>query len=127
MKPVIYKEVKGIEVLDEGIYQGRHYAIIMIAGNHPCAYVEILGNPKENYMDYDIQVHGGVTFGNTPHWDSSFDKNIWYIGWDYAHYGDYCSCYENLMKDSFGANKKWTTEEIFEEVKSVIEQLNMRQ
>lgn len=43
------------------------------------------------------------------------------IGWDYSHAGDYSSYYENDIY--FQDEKKWTTEEIYEEVKSVIEQL----
>lgn len=45
-----------------------------------------------------------------------------WIGWHYAHCMDYCySLYDfGLLKNN---KKKWTTKEIFEEVKDVIEQL----
>ena len=47
----------------------------------------------------------------------------WFIGWDYAHYGDYAGYEEKLPKELQTGGKKWTTEEIFKEVKSVCYQL----
>lgn len=49
-----------------------------------------------------------------------------FIGWDYAHYGDYIGFYEDKTiwkdKDTKGM-KRWTTQEIFEEVKDACYQL----
>ena len=122
IKPMRYKEHRTLEVLYKDTYRGYNYFIINY-GTHPCAYVEIPKNHsyfKKSYMDIeDIEVHGGLTF--------SSDKlllldNSWFIGWDYAHYGDYVG----FSPDIFGINdeeKKWTTEEIIDECISVINQL----
>ena len=55
------------------------------------------------------------------------DKNTklegWFIGWDYAHCGDYCG-YEETMPESIRTyGKKWTTEEIIKECENAIEQI----
>ena len=117
MKQMIYQFQRINEILDEGFYNGFHY-IICSYGTHPCAYVQVpethdfYGMP---YDDIEVDCHGGLTYGR-------FAKNgTYWIGWDYAHYGDYVGYY--LMRYGYDA-KKWTTEEIYEDVKYVIDQLN---
>jgi len=72
-------------------------------------------------------VHGGLTFGKVGD-GNRFEKGYYWIGWDYAHAGDF-SGYNLLLelKESLDShelhNKKWTTEELIEEVKKAIEQL----
>ena len=48
----------------------------------------------------------------------------WFVGWDYAHYGDYIGFEEKLPFNLRTGGKKWTTEEIFAEVKDACYQLN---
>lgn len=54
-------------------------------GNHPTAYIKI---PKDSifydtcYDEIPIDIHGGLTYGE-------IEENGFWIGWDYAHYGDY--------------------------------------
>jgi hypothetical protein len=129
MKEMVYKNYmengqEVIEILDEGIYKSFHYVIVSY-GTHPCAYIEI---PKDNVSDedelIDISCHGGITYVSTAGLFKPSNKNHrdgHWIGWDYAHCMDYCySLYNSgLLND----NKKWTTKEILEEVKDVIEQL----
>ena len=50
-------------------------------------------------------------------------ENSWFIGWDYGHFGDYMGYQVKLPVDFSMYDKKWTTEEIFEEVKDVINQI----
>ena len=108
-------------VLADDIYKNYHYLIISY-GSHPCAYVRI---PKEHkyykqeYDDIPIEVHGGLTYSGT-RWNDAY-----WIGWDYAHYQDYTPALYEALKNTKQAKqlKKWTTEEIFEDVKSVINQL----
>lgn len=116
------------EILFEGKYFGYQFYIINY-GSHPCAYVEIPADNKifgKHYDDLDINVHGGLTYSNSYLRGISEGINTWFIGWDYAHYNDY-SYYDCLQKEEFTSlfenNKKWTTEEIFEHVRSVIEQI----
>lgn len=129
MKEMVYKNYmengqEVIEILDEGVYKGFHYVIVSY-GTHPCAYIEI---SKDNVSDedelIDVSCHGGITYVSTAGLFKPSNKNhrdgLW-IGWDYAHCMDYCYslCDSGLLNDS----KKWTTKEILEEVKDVIEQL----
>lgn len=72
MKEMVYKNYmeKGqevIEILDEGIYKGFHYAIVSY-GTNPCAYVEIpegheLYNVSNEYELVDIDC-GAMFYGN---------------------------------------------------------------
>ena len=126
MKEMVYQTIKITEILSEGEYCGYHFVIVSY-GTHPCAYVEI---PKDHpsymkdYDDIDIDVHGGITYGrHLSHVLGERGLDGFYIGWDYAHAGDFTGDY--LDGDyRFGKHeKKWTTEEIFEDVKSVIHQL----
>lgn len=108
MEPMIYKKNKGYKILDHGEYKGIKYYIINVGGNHPCAYVS---------SDIDLREKEGCP----AHWGFNFyyylyqinDTSSKYLGWDYAHIGDYTT--------SIPEGKKWTTEEIFENVKEVIE------
>ena len=47
----------------------------------------------------------------------------WFIGWDYAHCGDYCGYEEYMPESIITYGKKWTTEEIIEECKNAIDQI----
>lgn len=116
---------ENIQILDEGFYDYFHYAIVSL-GSHPCAYVELPKKHKwygKHYNDIPISCHGGLTYSSPqgivfPS-DNLNHRDGYWIGWDYAHYDDYS--YYN-----FGftlGKKRWTTEEIFEEVKEVINQL----
>lgn len=111
-------------ILDKGKYKGYEYFILSI-GTHPTAYVRIPKGHKyyqKHYEDINIDCHGGLSFSEN---DFPFNpvvlEDIWLIGWDYAHSGDYIFDREliSLSRD----NKKWTTKEILEEVKEIIEQL----
>lgn len=114
MKEMVYGKRK-FEVLHQGEYLGYKFFIVSY-GTHPCAYVE----NKKGYKDYDcdelldVKVHYGFTFCGEK-------CGVNCIGWDYTHAGDYSSYYEN--DEYFQDEKKWTTQEIYEEVKNVIEQL----
>ena len=120
-KQMEYQKERKKEILCEGKYKNFQFYILNL-GTHPTAYVEI---PRDSilfgkgYNQIDIDVHGGLTFA-----DSSLigvKTNSWFIGWDYAHCTDYIG-YDIDFEFNRSA-KRWTTEEIFEDVVSVIEQL----
>lgn len=122
MEEMIYQKEREMKVLHSGKYAGRKFAIIS-RGVFPVAYVEL--KPEElkksiSYDDYDISVHGGFTYLGKAYWNDQ-DKST-YIGWDYAHCDDYCGYYSEEYLPAFMHNIRYTTEEIFLEVKSVIEQ-----
>ena len=110
------------DILDEGRIYGYRYCIVSL-GTHPCAYVEI---PEGhlcyglNYEKIYINCHGGLTYSKKGigERDSVLYPDAFWIGWDYAHFGDRAefpgySC----------PGKTWTTEEILKEVDRVVYQL----
>lgn len=127
----VYKEgdfildnVRKTVILTEGDYgydsDKRHFVIVRTRLGHPCAYIEV--KPSDHalkeasgkndddviYDDFEVFVHGGATYYGKAYWDES-DKRM-YLGWDYAHYGDYTP---TIPWDS---GKKWTMLEIFADV-----------
>jgi len=134
IKPMVYQIERKIELLYKSNYKDYNYYILNL-GTHPTAYIEI---PKGNKlygkdcneiydMGYDIYVHRGLTYSDNELMGVK-SKN-WFIGWDYAHAGDYIGYYEDFNK--WGINtinrlydcKKWTTKEIIKECKDAIDQL----
>lgn len=121
----IYREMKYYPyprtiMLDSGLcYNYKYY--IMNLGTHPTAYVQIpFDHPYygKNYDDIDIDVHGDLTYSLNELSFLPLHDGDWFIGWDYAHAYDYVG---NI---SFCENcKKWTTEEIREDVMKVCRQL----
>ena len=124
MKEMIYQAKNKCEVLFSGKYKNYDF-YIMNLGTHPTSYVDVK-NTKYRYKHYDnidILVHGGLTYSDDHLNISDEVVNGWFIGWDYAHCDDYYGYEEALPFELRTNGKKWTTEEIFEDVKSVIKQL----
>ena len=126
MREMEYVPYNGSNVLYKGKYKGFKYFIISY-GTHPCAYVEIPKNHPYYGKCYDeitddVAVHGGFTYSAD---GLLLLENTWILGWDYAHYGDYY-CFSNGLKhlNHFKDEKRWTTEEIREECRHVIDQLD---
>lgn len=123
MKEMIYTPERKCEILHKGEYKGYKFYILNL-GTHPTAYVECKLENCNSYKDErldDISVHWGFTYYGSAKWNKE-DKAI-YLGWDYAHYGDYSGYEVKFPEDISWDSKKWTTAEIFEDVKSVIEQI----
>lgn len=125
MKELIYynqmRTADKAEVLHSGTFMGYKFAILN-RGTHPVAYVENKNGFAEcENADEAASVHGGVTYLGGAYWDK-YDSST-YIGWDYAHLGDWFGMYDTDFNTDLG-NHKWATEEIFEEVKGVIRQLS---
>jgi hypothetical protein len=127
LKPMIYKNERTREILAHDVIDDTEFYIISL-GTHPCAYVHVPStNPitKAFFSLIDlsgyIYCHGGVTWFDYYLPDNKRYTDGKWLGWDYAHAGDYYGykCYEWNDTDS----KKWTTEEILEEVKDVIAQV----
>lgn len=130
-KEMIYQKEQKRELLGYGTYKGYKFYILSL-GTHPVAYVEI---PKthplydRHFIDWDyydnIGVHGGITYTENHLYLPNGMLKGWFIGWDYNHCNDYNELLRNHFKlfDSDNFNKKWTTKEVYEDVKSVINQL----
>lgn len=123
IKQMVYSESREIpDVLYEGEYKNHKFAILSL-GTHPTAYVEdkigLIG--YEDFRLNGISVHGGFTFHDTGYWGDESKKILW-LGWDYAHSGDFMGYYSTDNPFYWWA-KQWTTAEIYEEVKGVIKQI----
>ena len=128
IKEMIYQKDRKIELLYSDVYRGYKF-YIMNLGTHPTAYVEIpKGHPlyEVDYNDIydDIDVHGGLTYSSN-HLHISNDEELtgWFIGWDYAHCDDYAGYEIGMPMSICVGGKKWTTEEIDEDCKDVINQI----
>lgn len=127
-KEELYSTTKQNYLIETGIIDDYQYAI-RTTGDHPCAYV----GKKDLFAEYDpdelednLDVHGGITFKSCSWHLSDLDSSFDWIGWDYAHCGDYCTWMDRepnnvskLLEDSH----KYTYEEILEDIKSAINEL----
>ena len=125
MNEMIYTTKEKIEILDSGYCLGLLYYILSL-GAYPCAYVKIPQEHefyKKDYESIDIDVHGGLTYSRDYLWVNENQRvEGWFIGWDYAHYGDYLG-FAKFYSTDINQDKKWTTEEIFKDVKEVCYQI----
>lgn len=109
------------EILATGYCFGLLY-FIMNLGFHPTAYIKIPNNL--NIDENKIDVHGGVTYSDDCLWVNESEKiEGHFIGWDYGHYGDYGGHEQLLPKEIRIGGKKWTTKEIYKEVRHACYQI----
>lgn len=118
-KEMIYQpnRLEPPEILAIGTHKGFTYYVLSL-GTHPCAYVDVSETELcgVDYDDINISCHGDLTYSNAKL--NGIDKVGWYIGWDYAHFGDYC------MYGSFElTGKRWCTLEIIDECKKVVDEI----
>lgn len=129
---IIYQNhIREKRVITDSIYKNYRY-MITDNGNNPCAYIQLPSNHvcsnlvieviKTSQGGYSelwekfanmIPVHGGLTYAD---YDPLFKTIVW-IGWDYAHYP---IDYSGVLGDGY---KKWTLEEIRQEVFEAIKKL----
>jgi hypothetical protein len=121
MKRMIYYAEPKREVLATGYCFGLLYFILNL-GFYPTAYIKIPDDLDVN--DIDIDVHWGITYSEEHLWITENERiEGKFIGWDYAHCDDYGG-YEKLLPEKFRSNgKKWTTKEIYEEVRHACYQI----
>ena len=128
IKEMEYGKEERTELLCKDKYKNYNYYVLNL-GTHPTAYIEI---PKEDKlygktyfkiydMGCDIDVNGGLTYSSNEL--MGIKSENWFIGWDYAHYNDYCGYEEDMPESIRTYGKKWTTEEIIEECKNAIDQI----
>lgn len=114
------------EVLDTGYCFGLLYYILNL-GLFPTAYIKI---PKDHKLhgksidEINVCAHGGITYSHDHLYITNNQKvDGWFIGWDYGHAGDYIGSDVNLPEKYRTGGKKWTTEEIYKEVREVCYQI----
>lgn len=113
-----------------GEYKGRTFIVIYV-GTHPCAYVACetdLYKQQDEQENFSSLVHGGFTwYGSLGHWTRYFhnvDPKILakkYVGWDYAHFGDYSRFYEDGMWEKPDDFTKWTTDDLIDCIVNLID------
>lgn len=92
-------------IIEKGTCFGLDY-LITTMGSHPCAYVRIpKGHPlySKHYTDINklLEVHGGFTFsGSLDDLCLSIEngKLLGWLGWDYAHAGDFIDLSDIVIK-----------------------------
>ena len=125
MKEMIYSatRINPPEMLADGEYKGFHFYVLNL-GTHPCAYVDVTDSDLNgtHYTDINIECHCGLTYSRD--YLHTVDKKGWFIGWDYAHYNDYVGYKIMFSSDLQFGGKRWTTEEIVDECKDVIDHID---
>lgn len=121
MKEMIYSANQKKEILSTGYCFGLLYFILNL-GFHPTAYIKLPNNSSID--ENEIDVHGGITYSEDHLWINDNEKlDGKFIGWDYAHYMDYGGYEELLPKEMRTGGKKWTSKEIYEEVRHACYQI----
>lgn len=118
---VYFANAKTPQRIAEGTHKNLKYYVLNF-GTHPCAYVDVTDTELRcmDYSSIEIECHGGLTYSrDTLH---TVDKTGWFIGWDYAHYGDFAG-YEMLYSQFESSGKHWTTQEIVNECEAVIDRI----
>ena len=125
MKEMKYQSNEKREVLSTGFCFGLLYFILNL-GTHPTAYIKIPENHryyKKRIEETEIYVHGGLSYsGNYLYIENNQKIEGWFIGWDYARWGDYMG-YEEKLPMELRGGKKWTVEELYEEVREACYQI----
>lgn len=112
------ESVVAAKTLANGIYKGVRFKVLMNHGMNPCAYISLTERQEIVADILDHMIHGGITFrDDSLKGDYNKYKNDGrkWIGWDYAHYGDYNPVIPTV------SGKHWTTVEIVDELKNVID------
>lgn len=123
-------------------YKGYPCVVLFMPLCHRCGYVGIKKGGeyyKKNFDDIPVNCHGGLTYAASRLHHQN-DKDIWWIGFDCAHYGDgndfekgkeYFKNDESVLKQieimsafpSYKKGKIWKKEEVEAECKNIVEQL----
>ena len=122
-KIVNYEDFQKDYIIDRGIYRGHEY-VVRWCGSHPCAYVKPRCHLSDDQI-YDIPVHGGISYCNMfyPLLCANFEGSKDFVGWDYMHWGDYRTSEFDDYYNEKVITKKYTYEEIMEDVKKAIDYL----
>ena len=98
-------------------------------GGHPCGYVGIpkshpFAQRTDGAYEWPIECHGGLTYDGRQRKLDFFDEDEFaaycWVGWDYAHYGDYLDYTSPVPM--VGQGKVHPVEEVLAEARQVVEQ-----
>ena len=125
MKQMEYGKNIDREVLYHGNIDGVECAIVNTRGSHPCAYINVpksildkYNNPELDYDKWFADCHGGFTYADTKAPGIDSEEDGFWLGWDYAHCGDYtCIAYNgNVLFPPREHEHMWTTGEVLEDI-----------
>lgn len=129
MNNALYSLTHNNYVVTTGYYCGYAY-VVRSTGNHPCAYIgcEHFARPLDE-LKCILNVHGGITYNTRqdPILDGLNPELEW-IGWDYAHVGDYQMLFEKYPEDyaqERSEAKRYTVPEIMIDIQNVIRLLTL--
>lgn len=116
------------EVIAQGEYNNFKYYVLNL-GTHPCAYIDVTDTKLvgmefgDIYYKTKIECHCGFTYSRN--YLTSVDESgkRYYIGWDYAHYGDYIGYETMFPSELIMGSKMYNTAEMVQECKNVINQI----
>ena len=139
---MIYQSTPAIHQLARGKYKGYVYVVYSM-GTHPTAYISVKkGSPFYGQSTWDLNdsaltqnVRQELTYskpwlpGEKKTQESTGKDKKWWIGWDYAHEGDYNGFIEQYPDDIRDRwlelfPRKYTTPEILDDVKDVIDAIS---
>ena len=130
-EPSLYFGQKDAVILADDTYNDTRYVVVSYH-THPCAYIQlnkdlpIFNDIRDDYNYDDLMLsspHGGITYMSDelgiPYLEDNQKEGMVWIGWDYAHAGDYV----DSPFDHYNDDKKWTTWEIIRDCISTIDEL----
>lgn len=124
MKEMIYGMRMHGEILYHEEDENGEYGIAVVSyGSHPCVYLKWPGldtarDEGSILVHTDGEIHGGWTFCGDR--DKLGLDGIW-AGYDYMHWDDYV--YVSNGKSIFDDSKRWTTEEMVENARIIMEDI----
>ena len=122
-EPMVYSATDNTtSVIAEGQYRDLSFIVINSMHKYPCAYVDVAPTKLNGFTEKDLYLccHGGVTYSKES-LPRQGEKG-WWIGWDYAHWGDFVP-FISMGIDIDRTQRKWTTEEVVEECLNVIDEV----
>jgi len=113
----------------QGSYKGHSFYVVLLDMGHRCGYVRAPGRNLEE-LECRLECHGGVTFTGTLKVGAREIPNC--VGFDCAHSSDLPDIpatleafgdLENVVNRHNADGHVWTREEVIEECKIIIDQL----
>jgi len=103
------------------------YGLILKSSISLCGYIGITNDHElyaKNYDLIDLPVHGGLTFSGQGGDGIRPFSEVWWIGWDYAHYGD-AMFFEELANTRLHGKKR-SLNEVEEDVKVAMNRIRLK-
>ena len=132
MKQMEYGKSIETEVLYHGVVDDFECAIVNIRGSHPCAYINVPKSVLDKYEKPELDdekwfadCHGGFTYASPEAPYGVSEEDGFWLGWDYAHWGDYACVVVNgkVIFPPKPDEKLWTTAEVLENIVDTIHSL----